>query len=164
MRKYLILGLLALALLAIPAAVAAESKTTVITGSVTTSISLTVDDTALSLGTMDVGMNPASPGYVTTTVHVTTSGPIKGWTLTAADKGGLKTGWLLDGSTYLTNALGFAWGAEPWNDLTTTWTIASDSTYPFDPSDTPVFFRQEVVTGDPAGSYTMTVEFNGALT
>jgi hypothetical protein len=165
MKTCILLGLLALALLALPAAVAAETASTVITGSVTTSLSVTVDDTALNLGAMDVGYNPASPGYVTTSVHVTSSGPITGWALTAKDTNTIveTRGYLLDGTTKLANPLGFTWGIGTpgtWTDLTATRDIASDVLYPFPGYDTDVFFRQEVVTGDPVGSYTMTVQFN----
>jgi hypothetical protein len=170
MHKSVFFGILALALLALPMAVAAaDSAQTQITGSVDTSLSVTVDDAALSLGAMDVGNNPqAAPHYLTTKVHVTASGPITGWAVTAKDQGTIKTGWLLSGSDNLENPLEFGWGSlpvtDPWpSDLKVQRTINTDTTYPFDPTATDVFFRQKVVAGDPVGSYTMVVQFNVVL-
>ena len=166
MKKYILLGVIALVLLALPAAVAADNKAqTVVSGSIATSITVTVDNTALDLGPMDVGINPAIPGYVNTTVHVNTTGPVSGWGLKAKDTGTVKTGWLLDGTTFLNMPLGFAWGTPTtWTDLTVERSIASGTgpaAYPDVPTD--VFFRQEVIAGDPVGTYTMTVEFDGIL-
>ncbi|MDD1667416.1 MAG: hypothetical protein LUO96_03005, partial [Methanomicrobiales archaeon] len=136
-----------------------------IKGSVTTTLSVTVDNSELNLGAMDVGNNPPEtpgPGYVTTTVHVTASGPITGWALTAKDIKIANAGYLVNGADDpLRNALGFAWvDTTTWSDLTTTRSIAGDIVYPFPPTDTPVFFRQEVVAGDHTGNFAMTVQFN----
>ena len=165
MNRYVLLGFLVLTLLALPTAVAAaESATTDIKGSVTTTLSVTVDNSELNLGAMDVGNNPPEtpgPGYVTTTVHVTTSGPITGWALTAKDIKLADAGYLINGADEpLTNALGFTWDSEAWTDLITPKTIAGDIVSPFPPTDTAVFFRQEVVAGDPTGNFAMTVQFN----
>jgi hypothetical protein len=161
MRKQRVVAVLFLALLTIPAAVAAATSTT-FTGTIPSGTTISVNPTTIPLGTIQV---PHTYDGLSVTVTVTTGDSVN-WNLQAQDT--------TSGST----ARGFMYSATP---------VARNLTSPFKIWDytltTPVYqplgpgvytwynghgtgtttvnalFRQEVTTNDLAGSYSTVVTF-----
>ncbi|KQC07399.1 MAG: hypothetical protein APR55_04025 [Methanolinea sp. SDB] len=155
MKKVIFTGLVALfLLLALPGAVsAAESDTITVTGSIGGTIDVSV--------TADVGFGAMTPGntYTDETTVLTVTSTFAGWTVDAADQNtGAGTGYMLSSGTPLSNPFEINVDAGAYQGL------------PFSPifsgsagTDTAdIGVQQQVVVGDQAGSYTITIVFTGA--
>ncbi len=142
------------ALLMLPGAVsAAESDTITVTGSISGSIDVTV--------TADVSFGAMTPGntYTDTTTDLSVTSTYASWTVSATDQNtGANSGKMLTGLTPLSNVFQInvdagAFQALPFNPILTG-SAGSDTA--------DIGFQQQVVTGDQAGSYSITVLFTGA--
>jgi hypothetical protein len=155
MRKIVLIGLVLVALLvALPGAVAAaNSDTIVVSGNIGGDISVSI--------TGDVTFGAMTPGntYTDTTTDLSVSSTFPLWTVTATDQNaGADTGKMLSGTTPLTNPFqinknGGAYQGLPYNAILT----GSAGTTSAD-----IGFQQQIVSGDLAGSYSITVVFTGA--
>lgn len=143
-----------LALLMLPGAVSAASSDTItVTGSIGGSIDVIV--------TADVNFGAMTPGntYSDTNTDLTVSSTFPSWTVSATDQNaGANTGKMLSGAIPLTNAFKINVNSGTYQGL------------PFSPILTggagsaaaDIGFQQQVVSGDQAGTYSITVVFTGA--
>jgi hypothetical protein len=162
MKKNLLLGLLALALLVIPGVVSAATTNEYIYGTIPTRLEIWVYPSSISYGTM-VAPNQGVPVFYESgaTVYVNSQSNTP-WTVDMADqytpKGYMKYYYY---GTTLINPMRAAYGpgeTYPYHDLTSDWTgfwsgvMGTGQTQP-------VYFNQTVDYNDAAGSYSITVTF-----
>jgi hypothetical protein len=125
----------------------------VVSGTIGGTISVSVTD--------DVNFGEMTPGntYTNTATDLSVSSTFATWHVNAADQNtGTDTGKMLSGTTPLTNAFkinvdGGTYQALPYSPILTG-TAGSDTAN--------IGFQQQIVTGDQAGSYSITVVFTGA--
>jgi hypothetical protein len=161
MKKSLLLGLLALALLVIPGVVSAGGSADLsVTGSISTGIDVSVSPTSITYGTM----MPLTyyDGYTTVTAIVQSSP--NGWSVTAADSGSPYYGYMkIVGNIYSTLKdpiyLRQGYSGSP-QALTSPFTnfMSGSSSGPYTQD---AYLKQYIRTDDNAGSYTITVTFTG---
>lgn len=159
MKKYVLLGVIALVtLLVIPAAMAADNDYLKVSGDITKSIDVSTTG-APNFGTMGAGYSGIVSGYVATTLN----GPVNTFTVVATGSdGGYMKGTTT--SMWLTNPIeissthigypGFVVLSFPRTVISGGSTAINDN----------VYFQQNIVTADPADSYSITVTFTGTVT
>jgi hypothetical protein len=155
MRKLFYMALIGLlALLVIPGVVSAGSSDTItVTGSIGGSIDVTV--------TADVNFGAMTPTntYTDTTTDLSVTSTFNSWTVSATDQNaGANTGKMLSGTTPLTNAFRINKNAGTYQNLP----YAAILTGGAGSATADIGFQQQIVAGDQAGSYTITVVFTGA--
>ncbi|HNB02843.1 MAG TPA: hypothetical protein PLV88_01005 [Methanoregulaceae archaeon] len=155
MKKLVFGALIALlALLVLPGAVSAgPSDTITVTGSIGGSIDVTV--------TADVNFGAMTPGntYTDTNTDLSVTSTFASWTVSATDQNaGENTGKMLSGTTPLANAFKINVNAGAFQPLPYSPILSGSA----GSSTADVGFQQQVVSGDQAGSYTITVVFTGA--
>ena len=161
--KYVLIGLLALGLLV--TAAAADTQPAYLAGTVSKSITVTLDTNSLSFGTMVAGENPSTPAYVTVTGTV--GGTVNSWQIVLQDNNqGAGSGYMFSGATPLGTGLeAKTTGAGPTPSFTYLWfsnpmPIISGATTSKNEF---VYFEQNLLTTDPAGTYTIQVNFIGTV-
>jgi hypothetical protein len=158
MKKYVLLGVIALVmLLAVPAAMAADATPLIASGSITQTLSITNNQPAMAFGEFALGDNEHdSVGTLTVDAYWTA------WTVTTATSGTpANDGWMYAnygaGPGYLTNPL------EQYNYNTATWGNVKAFTFSgvktTTPSSTPMLesYRQKVIASDVPGNYAVQV-------
>jgi len=165
MKKYVLLGVLALALLAIPVAVAADSPPySVVQGTIEKSIAVYSSANLITLDMSHAGYTP----YQSTTVSYKTTGPINTWAVVADDnKGNLDPNY-----GKMVNSVPeplFNWFEISWDGLWPTyWTLQPGRTIASGngevDSSIGVYFQQMILVTDPTGQFGIQVNFNGQVT
>ena len=154
--KYVLLGVLALALFAIPGAVAAGvqgSGQVSVSAIIPTTCEITVTPASLDFGSMEPGHD-----YYTATGAVNVACNYAPWTVTAADDatGGKPAGYLWSGSAAMSQAFqlynGVGWAALTTPEAFAQGTTTGSFTFPDQ-------FYQQVTGADSAGTYTTAVTF-----
>jgi hypothetical protein len=156
MKKYVLLGVIALVmLLAVPAAMAAAPVSVDVSGSLASSLSLSTFDTGACSMTLDVGNNDCHYGMLRVSALRTP------WNVaTTAIAGALPytNGWMSNGgNTYLTAPLTFWDGANYINVVA--FTESGPYTSTLTNTDKGLDYRQVVDGDDPAGTYGITVTY-----
>ena len=155
MRKFFYVALIGLiALLVMPGVVsAAPSDTITVTGSIGGSIDVTV--------TADVNFGAMTPGntYTDTNTDLSVTSTFTSWTVSATDQNaGANTGKMLSGTTPLTNAFRINKNAGAYQNLPYNGILTGGA----GSATADIGFQQQVVPGDQAGAYSITVVFTGA--
>jgi len=152
-RKKLLISLLFVVALVVIAAVpvmAATTDTTEITGEVVAVIDVTAPSD-INLGTMALGDNlacSATPGTVTCNAEH--------WQVTAEDEKISNTGYMTSGANVLANKFQLS-------ETGSVYANADDGITYGNPTNLPLCVKQVVTSGDPAGSYAITITFTGTI-
>jgi hypothetical protein len=154
MKKYLLILVIALVvILAVPMMVSAQDSTSVIvSGTLSTSFELTADNGTVSFPAFNTGENDAGPTLLT----ITTNDP--SWTVNAADEKSpaTGTGYMKSGSTVLKDPFQLSPNEDSYKGLPYA-NIATGS----GSGTQDVYYSQNIESTDLAGSYNITVDFNG---
>jgi hypothetical protein len=153
MKKYLLILCITLAvILAFPIAVSAGNTVTV-TGQIGNTFSLSVDNATLNFPSLQTGENPLPDP---TTLTITTSSESWNVDTTSTNGGYMNAG----GAKNLQTPFELSLDGSTWNTDTGSWAMISSTT----PGITvqPVYMRQNVLTNDAEGSYSITVTFTGS--
>jgi hypothetical protein len=161
MRSFLLIGLVMLAVLVcLPAAVsAAESDTVVVSGSIGATIDVDVTpNTVVSWGTMAVGIRQ---DLGTVSLNVTTTLPA--WHVDAADAKETYKGYMVNGTTNLTNPFQLSNDGSTWIPMTGTFNNFQQlSSGGAGIHNYPVRLQQVIAATDAEGSnYQITITFTG---
>jgi hypothetical protein len=153
MKKYLLILVIALVvILAVPMMVSAQQDATVVvSGTLSTSFELTADQNTVSFPLFVTGENYAGPTLLT----ITTNDP--SWTVNAADDNqGTGTGYMKSGSTALQDRFQLSPNTDGYDGLPYLNIATGIGSGTQD-----VYYSQNIESTDLAGSYNITVDFNG---
>jgi len=161
MKKYVLLGVVALVmLLAVPAAMAVVNDQTILTGSINSASTIVVETPTLAIGTMDIGNTYDNTNNGLKTMVTVTQTATPSWTLNIADisaQGNPGHMWAT-GPKYLSNPL------QVWNTASLSWQNVNGVATPYiNGAGTGIQiletdFSQKVASPDVAGSYQITVQ------
>ena len=156
MKKYLLIGFVALVLiLAFPMTVSASS-TTVVNGTVANTMSITLNNATQTFGTFIIGQNFLAGNGV----NVTTSST--NWNVGVTATGGALPGYMYAGTKNLQNPVNVSIDNSSWTSDMATWTPVTGVTAGI--FYTPIYIKQNVAATDTEGNYSITYTFTGTST
>jgi hypothetical protein len=158
MKTILFVGLIALMVLLVAPAMAADAPLQV-KGQVANSMTITPAYSSIDFGDMNVGYTPAQ----TVAVDMTFDSPITSWSVdckAAASPVPISAGYMDNGVTALINPLKVSNGGA-YQNLHYMNMFSGSGSSPYTGT---AYFKQEIVDGDATGNFKINLEFTGTIT